>query len=516
MSEIRILWADDEIDLLKPHILFLEEKGYKVFSTNNGNEALEFLEYEPMDIVFLDEQMPGLSGLETLSEIKERYPHLPVVMITKSEEEHIMEDAIGSKISDYLIKPVNPNQILLSVKKNLDKSRLVGEKTMSDYQQEFRQIGMKLNERLDFDEWEDMYKKLVYWELELEESKRDDMSDILNMQKEEANRLFCRYYEENYLDWLNDSQNEVPVLSHTVFPERILPEVSDDGSDPLVVICVDNLRYDQWKSILPTVSGMYRVDEQMYYSVLPTATSFSRNSLFAGMLPTEIENRYGKQWYTDEGAKLADEQQLLQGMVQFYGKNFKSEFVAVENLEEGHKLASNINNYLHNDLLVLSYNFVDLLTHSKTEVEMVKELAEDESAYRSITKSWFDHSPLLECLKKLAEQKVRVVITSDHGNVRVTDSVKVIGDRTTNTNLRYKVGKNLNYNAKDVFEVDRPQLAHLPQMNVSDRYIFAKENDFFVYPNNTNHYVGLYKDTFQHGGISMEEILVPLVFCEPK
>lgn len=518
MGEIKILWADDEIDLLKPHILFLEEKGYKVFSTNNGDEALEFLEYEPMDIVFLDEQMPGLSGLETLSEIKEKYPSLPVIMITKSEEEHIMEDAIGSKISDYLIKPVNPNQILLSIKKNLDTKRLVSEKTMSDYQQEFRQIGMRLNDPLDFEDWKELYKKLIYWEIELDNSNREDMFEILSMQKEEANRLFCRYYERNYIDWLNDSNNEVPLMSHQVFPERILPQTKDDGSDPLFVICIDNLRYDQWRAILPELSNYYRIeDEDLYYSILPTATSYSRNALFSGLMPTEVEGRYGKQWDREEGDKEpATEEQLLNGMLKLHGKNLKAVYKQASNLEEGRKLASTVHNLAQNDLVVLSFNFVDMLTHSKTEMDMVKELAEDESAYRSVTKTWFAHSPLLDVIKKLSELKIKLVITTDHGNIKIDHPVKVIGDKTTNTNLRYKQGKNLNFDSKDVFVIDKPELAHLPKRNVSSKYIFARERDFLVYPNNMNYHVGLYKDTFQHGGISIEEILIPLVFCEPK
>ena len=511
------MWADDEIDLLKPHILFLEEKGYKVFPTNNGDEALEFLEYQPMDIVFLDEQMPGLSGLETLSAIKEKYPSIPVIMITKSEEEHIMEDAIGSKISDYLIKPVNPNQILLSVKKNLDTKRLVSEKTMSDYQQEFRQIGMRLNDRLDFDDWKELYKKLVYWELELDNSNREDMAEILSMQKEEANRLFCRYFENNYIDWLNDTQNDVPEMSHTVFANRILNNAKEEG-EPLVVICIDNLRYDQWRAIRPELSNYYRVEEEdLYFSILPTATSYSRNALFSGLLPTEVEQRYGKQWDREEGEKdPVTEDELLQGMLKLHGKGLKSTFKQISSLDEGRKLVGSIQNLLQNDLVVLSFNFVDMLTHSKTEMEMVKELAEDEAAYRSVTKTWFSHSPLLDVIKKLSELKVKLVITTDHGNIKIEKAVKVIGDKNTNTNLRYKQGKNLNFDPKDVFVIDKPELAHLPKRNVSSKYIFAHERDFLVYPNNMNYHVGLYKDTFQHGGISMEEIMVPIVYCEPK
>lgn len=516
MEEVKILWADDEIDLLKPHILFLEEKGYKVFTTNNGIEAIEYLEYQPMDIVFLDENMPGLTGLETLVKIKEKYPSLPVIMITKSEEEYIMEDAIGAKISDYLIKPVNPKQILLSVKKNLDEKRLISAKTTQDYQQEFRQISMQLNDGLDSDEWKDFYKKLVYWELELDSSDDDAMEDIIQMQKTEANSVFAKYYENNYLDWIN-GREVAPLMSHTVLKQKLFPELSDDASNPIVLICLDNFRLDQWRAIRSKITDYYRIeDEDLYYSIIPTATSFSRNALFAGLLPTEIEQRFGKQWDLDEDGDTVSEKQLLEAFLKLHGKHIKFDFLNVSGLEEGKKIADRIQDHLHNDLLVLSYNFVDMLTHSKTDMEVIKELADDESAYRSVTASWFEHSPLLDVLKTLSEKKVRVMFTTDHGSIRVKNPIKVVGDRNTNSNLRYKRGKSLNYDPKEVFEVARPKEAHLPSNSLSGMYIFAKEDDYFVYPNNYNHFVNFYKNTFQHGGISLEEVLVPFVVLNPK
>ncbi|MBD81353.1 MAG: two-component system response regulator [Crocinitomicaceae bacterium] len=514
MSEINILWADDEIDLLKPHILFLEEKGYKVFTTNSGDEALEYLDYQPIDIVFLDEQMPGLSGLETLSTVKEKFPSLPVVMITKSEEEYIMEDAIGSKISDYLIKPVNPNQILLSIKKNLDVKRLVSEKTTTDYQREFRNLSMRINEDLEEDDWIDVYKKLIHWENELDVSDDDSMGEILAMQKGDANSAFCRFYEENYFDWIGGA-DYAPLLSHNVFPKKVLPLIEEGSTEPVVVICIDNIRFDQWRAIRPSLSEYYRVEEEnVYYSIVPTATSFSRNALFSGLLPTEIEQRFGKQWGSDDD--FTSESDLVDGMLALNGKRCKNEFVKVNNLEEGKRLADKIGEYLHNELLVISYNFVDTLTHAKTELDMIKELADNEAAYRSVTSSWFEHSPLLEIMKILSEKGIKVMLTTDHGSIRVKNAVKVIGDKNTNTNLRYKQGKNLDYSSKEVFEVSNTEQAHLPRQNVSTKYIFARGDDFFVYPNNYNHFAKYYKNTFQHGGISMEEVLCPLVLLDPK
>ena len=514
MGEINILWADDEIDLLKPHVLFLEDKGYKVFTTNSGDEALEYLEYQTIDIVFLDEQMPGLSGLDTLQQVKEKFPSLPVVMITKSEEEHIMEDAIGSKISDYLIKPVNPNQILLSIKKNLDVKKLVSEKTTSDYQREFRNLSMRINDDLEEEDWVGVYKKLVHWEHELYSSNDDSMEEILAMQKSDANNAFCRFYEENYTDWI-EGADFAPVMSHTVFPKKVLPLINADSDETVVVICIDNIRFDQWRAIRPSLTDFYRVEEEgVYFSIVPTATSFSRNALFSGLLPTEIEQRFGKQWGNEDG--FTHEADLLDGMLALNGKQCKSDFVKINNLEEGKKLADKIDEYLHNNLLVISYNFVDTLTHAKTELDMIKELADDEAAYRSVTSSWFEHSPLLDIIKTLAEKKIKVVLTTDHGSIRVKNPIKVIGDRNTNTNLRYKAGKNLDYPAKQVFEVHNPEQAHLPKHNVSTRYIFARGEDFFVYPNNYNHFANYYKNTFQHGGISMEEVLCPVVLLSPK
>ncbi|MGD1845302.1 MAG: response regulator [Salibacteraceae bacterium] len=513
MDKIKILWADDEIDLLKPHVMFLEEKGYQVTTANNGDDALDHIQRENYDIVFLDENMPGLTGLETLARVKVSHPSLPVIMITKSEEESIMEDAIGSKISDYLIKPVNPKQILLSIKKNLDTKRLVGEKTNSNYQQEFRQIGMTLGDRLDMEEWVDIYKKLIYWELELEESGDEGMFDILKMQKSEANSQFCRFVEDNYLNWLNGVGDDIPLMSHTLFRKKVAPEIGGDG--PLFMVLIDNLRLDQWKVLEPVIEEFFRVEEEeAFYSILPTATQYARNSIFAGLLPSEIEKRYPKLWKNDEdeGGKNLHEEAFLEGQLRLLGKSgIKFSYNKITTHQNGRKLADNMRNLMTNDLNVIVYNFVDMLSHARTEMEVIRELADDESAYRSLTLSWFKNSPLFDIMREIAQMKGRVVLTTDHGTVRVKEPSKVIGDRNTNTNLRYKQGRNLQYNNREVFEVGRPSDAFLPRTNVSTKFIFAKEDSFFAYPNNYNHYVNYYRDTFQHGGISLEEMIIPVV-----
>lgn len=517
MDKINILWADDEIDLLKPHLLFLKEKGYEVKTANNGQDAIDMFGAGNFDIVFLDENMPGLSGLETLSRIKAIDGGMPIIMITKSEEEHIMEDAIGSKIADYLIKPVNPNQILLAIKKNLDNKRLIKEKTSSAYQQEFRNIGMSMSDKLSPEEWKEMYRKLVYWELELSKSQTEGMDEILAMQKTEANNLFSRFVVNNYVSWLNGSAKDAPTMSHTLFKNKIVP-VMDQGESTFFIL-IDNLRFDQWKVIQPILSEYFKVEsEDLYFSILPTATQYARNAIFAGLLPSEIERRFPKLWLNDddEGGKNMHEAEFLADQLKRLNRDVKHSYNKVTNHATGKKLAESIPNLMSNKFNVIVYNFVDMLSHARTEMEVIRELADDEAAYRSITQSWFEHSPLLDIFKQLAERKANVIISTDHGTIRVKEPSKVIGDRNTNTNLRYKQGKNLQYEKKDVFEVKNPLDAYLPRTNVSQTFVFAKEDMFFAYPNNFHYYVNYYRNTFQHGGISLEEMIIPFVVLSSK
>jgi len=516
MAKIKILWADDEIDLLKPHIIFLEDKGYEVTTTTSGAEALDLVEEQRFDLVFLDENMPGISGLETLSRIKSKHSALPVVMITKSEEEFIMEEAIGSKISDYLIKPVNPKQILLTIKKNLDTSRLVSEKTTINYQQEFRSIGMSLHHNMTFEEWKDIYKKLVYWELELDKIEETGLNEILQTQKDEASHLFSRFIEENYIDWLRDGE-EAPLMSPNVIKEKVAPHISDDTSTFLIV--VDNLRYDQWEILKPKIREYFWIDEEdTYMSILPTTTQYARNALFAGLMPSEIEKMYPKLWVNDEeeGGKNMSEEELLGLNLKRLGKDTRYNYYKVLNQSFGRKVVDEIPNMMKNKFNVLVYNFIDMLSHARTDTNVIKELAEDESAYRSLTLSWFEHSSFMEAIKVLASKKAQVILTTDHGSIKVKNPSKVIGDKNVNTNLRYKQGKNLSYESKDVFHIKEPKDAFLPRVNMSQSFIFAKNDLFFAYPNNYNHYVQYYRDTFQHGGISLEEMMVPLVKLSPK
>ncbi|SDR75566.1 PglZ domain-containing protein [Gramella sp. MAR_2010_147] len=516
MGNIKILWVDDEIDLLKPHIMFLESRNYDVQTCKSGTEALEEIEKENFDIIFLDENMPGLTGLETLAEIKEKRETVPIVMITKSEEEYIMEEAIGSKIADYLIKPVNPNQILLSIKKNLDHSRLISEKTTSNYQQEFRKIAMEMAQVNSYEEWAELYQRLVYWEIQLEEIEDSGMFEILESQKQEANNQFFKFIAKNYQSWF-EKNAEPPVMSHTLFRKKVLPELEKD--QPTLLIVVDNLRYDQWKALEPIINPYYKKEkESSYYSILPTATQYARNSIFSGLMPSEMEKLFPKYWKndTEDGGKNLHEAEFLTEQLKRLGSDLKFEYHKITSLKGGKKLADNFKSQKSNDLSVVVYNFVDMLSHSKTEMEVIKELAANDKSYRSLTQSWFKNSPLLEIIQKAQQSGFKLIITTDHGTINVKNPSKVIGDKNTSLNLRYKTGKSLTYENKEVLAIEDPKSVHLPTINMSSSYIFAKEDLFFAYPNNYNHYVSYYKNTYQHGGISLEEVVIPFVVLNPK
>ena len=517
MNNIKILWVDDEIDLLKPHILFLEKKNYDVTTCNNGQDAIDLYKETAFDVVFLDENMPGLSGLETLSEMKEFKSSTPVIMITKSEEEYIMEEAIGSKIADYLIKPVNPNQILLSLKKNLDHSRLISEKTTLDYQKEFRKIAMEMSMVNSFDEWAEFYRKLVYWEIELETIEDQNLIQILESQKAEANLQFGKFIERNYEDWF-DEKADKPILSHKLFGEFVAPEIRKKDK-PILFIVIDNLRLDQWKIFESIVYNHYKVEkEATYYSILPTATQYARNAIFSGLLPLEMEKKFPQYWKndTDDGGKNLHEADFLNEQLKRLGLNIKSEYYKITNLKDGKKLVDNFKACKNNDLTTIVYNFVDMLSHAKTEMDVVKELASNDKAYRSLTLSWFKNSPLLEMIQQAQQMGFKLIITTDHGTINCKNPSKVIGDKNTSLNLRYKTGRSLTYEDKDVYAVKDPKKIGLPAINMTSSYIFAKSDYFLAYVNNFNHYVSYYRNTYQHGGISLEEMIIPCIVLNPK
>lgn len=509
------MWVDDEIEMLRAHIIFLEKKGYDVTTVNNGNDAIEECRKRNFDLVLLDEMMPGITGLETLQQIKDISPSTPIVMVTKSEEENIMDQAIGQKIADYLIKPVNPSQILLALKKNIHKKQIVTEVTQTGYRKEFQDIAMRIMDCSTLDDWKDIYRRLVRWELELS-SADSDMTEMLQMQKEEANNSFAKFVRKNYLSWVAPGTTQRPLMSPDIFKKCVFPAVNN--GEKVFLIVIDNFRYDQWRTLAQDIGEMFDVDEDMYMSILPTATQYARNAIFSGLMPEQIEHMFPDLWVDEdeEEGKNINEEPLVRTQIERYRRHDSFSYHKINDSAGAERLVERLGELKKNDINVVVVNFIDMLSHARTESKMVRELANNESAYRSITLSWFRHSVVGELIKALAQTDCTVILTTDHGSIRASKPIKIIGDRNTNTNLRYKLGKNLNCQSKEVFVVKNPHDAQLPAPNLSTSYVFATGNSFLAYPNNYNYYVSYYKDTFQHGGISMEEMLIPLVTLKKR
>jgi CheY-like chemotaxis protein len=515
----RILWVDDEIELLRSHILLLAEKGYSVESATNGEDALDLVKAKPFDLVFLDEMMAGMGGLETLSKIKDIRPEVPVVMVTKNEDEGLMEDAIGVKISDYLTKPVNPSQVLLACKKFIEGKKIASEQASRDYIKEFNEIALALQSNLSFMDWTDIYVKLVDWSIEMDQHPGMGLKQTLLDQFRECNVEFSKFIERNYLNWI--AQKNRPTLSIDVVERYLIPELRDTNKSVFFFV-IDCLRMDQWVGMEKVLREYFDISREYYYSILPTATPYSRNAIFSGSWPDDLEVRFPEiweQWEDDDNSRNRYEHQFLDNLLERRKIQLKpeSKYVKILDAEFGRGIDQNILSYTKNRLTSIVVNFVDMLAHGRSDSQLLKEIAPDESAYRSLTSSWFMHSTLLSMLKTLSTQKnVTIVLTTDHGSIRSMRGIKVIGDREASTNLRYKFGRNLKVDNRHAIFVKNPADYRLPRRSVTVNYIVAKEDYFFVYPTDYHQYLNKYKDSFQHGGISMEEMILPVAIMRSK
>lgn len=519
MGAPRILWADDEIDLLRPHILFLESKGYDVVSVTNGTDAVAQVREQVFDVVLLDEQMPGKDGLEALSDIKRLYPDLPVVIITKSEEERLMEQALGGQISDYLTKPVNPSQVLLTCKRILEAPRIRNERISQDYLQSFSDISRRLAEPLSHEEWIELYKTLVRYDMELDSD--EGVRQVLEDQFSEANRAFSLYIEDVYPKWIASAHEppdrERPVLSHEVVPTFVTPKLQ--GNRPVLFFVIDCMRYDQWMEFEKLLAPLFSMEKEYHYSILPTATPYSRNAIFSGLLPGQLSEQYSRIWAQgedDEYSRNRNEEEFLADLLKREGQDIRMRYQKIVKGQDGRDFSASVHDFLQSDLSAIVVNFVDILAHSRSDSDVLKEIAPDERAYRALTRTWFEHSWLFQAFRQLAESDCIIVITTDHGAIRSLRATKVIGDRETSTALRYKYGRNLKCDSRHAILVKDPRDYGLPRDNMNMNYIIAKEDHYFVYPTNYNKYLNRYKDTMQHGGISLQEVILPVITMTPR
>lgn len=513
----RILWVDDEVELLRPHILHLESRGYALHTVTNGEDAINFVESAEVDLVLLDESMPGMGGLETLARLKELRPQLPVVMVTKNEEEALMEEAIGEKINDYLTKPVNPSQILLVVKKFLEAGNIVRNKTAQDYISEFNAVSTALQGPLDAREWIDVYRKLVEWEIELDRHPELGLHQTMADQRKECNQEFCKFIERNYTQWMDGGD---VVLSPQVVDNFLLPRL--DAPGPVFFLVIDCMRYDQWLVMEQHLRDMFTVEKDFYFGILPSATPYARNAIFSGYFPSDIERVFPNLWSTgddDDYSMNKYEKEFLEKLLERRRVKLRSDlkYIKIIDPEYGKQMVSNISSLVKNHLTAIVVNFVDMLAHSRSDFPILKEIAPDESAYRSLTNTWFTHSSLFSMFKQLARTpNATIVVTTDHGSVRCLRGSKVLGDRETSTNLRYKYGRNVKADARHALHISRPEQYRLPRRGMTTNYIIAKEDFYFVYPTDYNKYLTYYRDSFQHGGMSLEELILPVITLKSR
>jgi len=513
----RIMWVDDEIELLRPHIMFLEEKGYEVTPVSSGEQAVELAARNRFDAVLLDEMMPGMGGLETLEKIKEADPGIPVIMITKSEEEELMDEAIGKRIDDYLTKPVNPSQIFMACKRLLDARKIREERVVKEYVPEFNQLVRLSSSGLDHEGWARAYARIADWELRLDEVGDEGLLQSHLDQKRELSIEFCRFVENSYADWVHGEDR--PLLSVDIFERFAAPLVARGRRVYFIVI--DCMRLDQWLCLEPILSPYYDISRHLYYSILPTATPYSRNAIFSGLFPRDLAQKYPEKWESDNAADRGRnryERELLELQMARLGLKVRPglKYFKVYNVDEGNSVRKQVSTLSSVPLVAMVFNFLDILAHGRSESEILQELAPDEGGFRSLMKSWFTHSSLFEILKSLSQEDADVIITTDHGSILGRRAALVKGDRDTSTNLRYKFGNNISCDEKQAVDVRDPATFRLPDEGFNTNYLLAKEDYYFVYPTRFHEFERHYKGSFQHGGISMEEMIVPCAVLTPK
>lgn len=518
----RILWADDEIDLLKPHIRFLEQKGYAVTAVPNGEDALAALERERYDVLLIDEMMPGLGGLETLDRLKQSDSTLPVILVTKSEEETLMEEAIGRRITDYLIKPVNPSQVFLACKRVFDAQKLQDSQRARDYVGEMQRWQMLDRRRLDWAGWVDLAVDVARWDVALDGAPEAGLQQAHADFRRGLDIDFGRLIEERYPGWAQAAARgagDRPMLSTDVVRRAVVPHLQ--AGTRVMFVVIDCMRLDQWFTLEPLLEEWYTIERDYYCSILPTATPYSRNAIFSGLLPAQLFKTHPDLWQessNDERTKNRFERQLLELQLQRLRVTPPrgTKYLKIYDAEEANNTRRQINSFAGLSLVSMVFNFLDILAHGRSESEILQELAPDEAAFRAVMKAWFTHSPLYEIFQALASQDCVVVVTTDHGSVLGRRAALVHGNRDTSTNLRYKFGINLNTDPKQAIIVRRPMDYLLPDDGVNKNYVLAREDFYFVYPTRFHEFERQYRGSFQHGGVSMEEMVLPLVTLRPR
>ena len=515
----QILWVDDEIDLLRSHILYLGERGYEVTKATNGLDALELIRKEQFDLALIDEMMPVMNGLELLRRLKELRPELPAVMVTKNEAEELMEQAIGAHIDGYLTKPVNPSQVLSVLKGIIDKRKISEDQLSRRWAEGFAELSRLIDEDLDAGGWQNLHNRICAWELELDGWGDVELREMLRQVRLEADRRFARWIEKIYPLWIESPPESRPLLSMSVVDKWLLPLLND--KKPVLFLVIDCLRLDQWLVLEPLLAEHFEIERKHYFSILPSATPYSRNAIFSGFLPVEIEQLHPDLWSRgdeDEASSNRFERQFLEELLERRGVKLQREmrYIKVLEQEEAAEFERRVRDYLHTPLTAMVYNFVDILLHTRQSVEVLKEMLPDEAAFRSVTAAWFKHSSLFRIIQAYGEIGGTVLITSDHGSIIGRRGTKVIGDRQTSTSLRYKHGRNLKCDNRHAIRIKEPVKWGLPQRGVNTEYLLSKEDYFFVYPTNYHKYLEIYRGSFQHGGISLDEMVLPVVTLRGK